>query len=81
MGKCKKCKYWDNEVIGTYTKQFGFCRNGKIKDYNDIETIYDSKTKQPIYDNLNNYHIIYGSDEPVDLETHQDFGCINFKEK
>lgn len=30
--------------------------------------------------NLNNYHVIYGSDEPVDMETHKDFGCVNFEE-
>lgn len=55
--------------------------NGKINDYTDIEKIYDTETEKAIYDNLNNYHIIYGDDEYVDMETHRDFGCINFEER
>ncbi len=81
MGRRKDCKYWNNKIIGTYTEQFGFCENEKIKDYADIKVTYDPANKEPIYDNLNNYHVIYGSDEFVDMETHKDFGCVNFEER
>ncbi len=46
MGRCKDCKYWNNKVIGAYTEQFGFCENGKIKEYDYIKITYNPETKK-----------------------------------
>lgn len=79
MGKCKDCKYWnqDFDSLHFYNENFGECSNKKVIDMKNIEIDYaDNKNKR-----FNKYDIIYSADEIVQLKMNREFGCINFEEK
>lgn len=81
MGKCKNCKYWeqDTDTVDFYNENFGKCTHKKVIDLDYIEKDYDDKEKK----RFNKYDIIYSADafEIAELKMNKDFGCINFEEK
>ena len=79
MGKCKDCKYWnqDFDSLNFYNENFGECTNKKVTNREDIEIDYADKKNEK----FNNYDIIYSADDAVQLKMNREFGCINFEEK
>ena len=79
MGKCKDCKYWnqDYDSLTFYNKNFGECTNKKFMDFNDIESDYEDKENS----RYNKYDVIYSADDAAQIKMNKEFGCINFEEK
>ena len=79
MGKCKDCKYWeqDSDSLLFYNKNFGECTHKKVINMENIEINNHDKDNE----RFNNYDIIYSADEVAELKVNKEFGCINFVEK
>lgn len=79
MGKCKDCKYWnqDFDSLHFYNENFGECTNKKVINMEEIEDNYDDKK----HERYNNYDVIYSADYAAQLKMNKEFGCINFEDK
>lgn len=79
MGRCKNCKYWEQDFdsINFYNENFGECNHKKVINMENIENDCEDKENK----RFNEYDIIYSADELAQLKVNKEFGFINFEEK